>query len=157
MGSILCEHCTAACCRYLALPLDTPRTARDYDDIRWYVMHEGVSVFVEDGDWYVQFQTRCRHLRADNRCGIYETRPEICAEYEPGECDYREGDYDYDHLFTHPSQIEAYFEKKTGRKLPSTVRRGADRGRGRKSANGRGGVFGPVQCRVNGASAGADR
>ena len=50
MGSILCEHCAAACCRYLALPIDKPTTKRDYDDIRWYLMHEGVSVFVEESD-----------------------------------------------------------------------------------------------------------
>ena len=70
MGSLLCEHCLAACCRYIALPLDKPTTARDYDDIRWYLMHQGISVFVEEGDWYVQFQTRCKNLGADNRCGL---------------------------------------------------------------------------------------
>ena len=117
MGSILCEHCTAACCRYLALPIDKPRRARDYDDIRWYLMHQGVSVFVEDGDWYIQFQTRCKNLREDNLCGVYDTRPEICREYEPGSCDYVGGDYDYDHLFTHPEQIEAFYERRTGKKL----------------------------------------
>jgi len=30
MGSILCEHCVAACCRYLALPIDKPTTKRDF-------------------------------------------------------------------------------------------------------------------------------
>lgn len=117
MGSILCEHCTAACCRYLALPLDKPRTQRDYDDIRWYLLHEGVTVFVEDGDWYIQFLTRCRQLGADNRCQVYETRPEICRDFEPGDCDYVGGAFGYDHLFTHANQLEAFYEQKTGRKL----------------------------------------
>jgi len=117
MGSTLCEHCAAACCRYLALPIERPRRARDYDDIRWYLMHEGVSVFVEEGDWYIQFQTRCKNLREDNLCGIYEDRPKICADYEPGSCDYAGGDYQYDQLFTHPKQIEAYYERRTGKKL----------------------------------------
>ena len=117
MGSILCEHCTAACCRYLAIPLDKPTRGRDYDDIRWYLMHAGVSVFVEDGEWFVQFQTTCKNLGADNRCNVYETRPEICREYEPGECDYSDASYGYDHLFTHPGQIVDYYEKKTGKKL----------------------------------------
>ncbi|MGD2109966.1 MAG: YkgJ family cysteine cluster protein [Phycisphaerae bacterium] len=117
MGSILCEHCAAACCRYLALPIDKPTTKRDFDDIRWYLMHEGVSVFVEDGDWYVQYQTRCKNLGSDNRCTIYETRPEICAEYEPNGCDYQGGDYGYDHLFTHAKQIEAFYREKKGVEL----------------------------------------
>ncbi len=117
MGSNLCEHCAAACCRYLALPLDKPTSARDHDDIRWYLMHEDVSVFVEEGDWYIQYQTTCKNLGADNICTVYETRPEICREYKSDGCDYSGGTYDYDHLFTHPKQIEEYYHNKTGKKL----------------------------------------
>ncbi len=117
MGCVLCEHCAAGCCRYLAVPLDKPRSARDYDDIRWYLMHEGITVFVEEGDWYIQYATTCRNLGADNRCTIYDRRPEICREYEPGSCDYSGGDYGYDHLFTHPKQVEALYESRTGKKL----------------------------------------
>ena len=120
MGSILCEHCAAACCRYLALPIDKPTSARDYDDIRWYLLHKGVSVFVEDGDWYVQFQARCRALGSDNLCAAYETRPHICRQYMPDSCDYSGGSYSYDHLFTHPQQIEKYYHDKTGKKLGLT-------------------------------------
>ncbi len=117
MGSVLCEHCAAACCRYLALPLDKPTNRRDYDDIRWYLLHENISVFVEDGDWFVQFPTRCKHIGPDNRCTLYETRPEICREYDFGQCDYSGTTYSYEHLFTHAKQIEEYYHRKTGRKL----------------------------------------
>jgi len=117
MASTLCNQCSAACCRYLALPLDKPTCARDYDDIRWYLMHDGVIVFVEEGDWYIQLPTGCRNLAEDNRCTVYRTRPRICREYKPGECDYIPGDYGYDHLFSHPKQIEAYYRKRTGKSL----------------------------------------
>ena len=117
MGCVLCEHCTAACCRYLALPLDRPRSRRDYDDIRWYLLHDGISVFVEEGDWYVQIQTTCKQLGSDNRCSIYETRPAICRDYEAKDCDYSGRPYGYDELFTHASQLEAYYAKRTGKKL----------------------------------------
>ena len=119
MGSVLCEHCAAACCRYIAIPLDKPGAARDYGDIQWYLMHEGVSVFVEDGDWYIQFQAQCKNLGADNQCTIYATRPKICREYEPDGCDYVGGTYGYDQYFTHPKQVIAYYEEKTGGKLGS--------------------------------------
>ena len=112
MGTNLCEHCTAVCCKYVALPLERPTTARDFDDIRWYLMHENMTVFVEDGDWYVQFATTCRGLEPDNRCGIYETRPQICREYEAGGCDYEGGSHDYEHLFTRPEHIEKYVAKR---------------------------------------------
>jgi Fe-S-cluster containining protein len=122
MGSILCEHCAAACCRYIALPIDLPSSQRDYDDLRWYLMHQGVSIFVEDGDWFVQWQTKCKNLGEDNLCMVYETRPEICRDYEPGECDYASGPHGYDHLFTHAKQIEEFYFKKTGRKLDAPKR-----------------------------------
>jgi len=117
MGSIHCEHCAGACCRYVAIPLDKPTSARDYDDMRWYLMHEAISVFVEEGDWYIQFQTRCKQLGGENRCMKYDTRPHICREYKAGECDYSGGTYGYDKHFTHEKQIEAYYETKTGKKL----------------------------------------
>jgi Fe-S-cluster containining protein len=117
MGSILCEHCAAACCRYLAIEIDRPSSARDYDDIRWYLMHEGISVFVEEGDWYIQIRARCKSLGPDNLCQIYETRPQICRAYEPNNCDYSAGDHGYDHLFTHAKQIEQHYFEKTGKRL----------------------------------------
>ena len=134
MGSVLCEHCTAACCHYLALPIDKPRTRRDYDDIRWYLMHHGITVFVEDGDWFVQYQTKCKSLGGDNLCQSYETRPEICEEYEPIGCDYSGDDYTYDELFTHHKQIEEYYHKRTGNRLgdPSPPRRKPGAGKKKK-------------------------
>jgi Fe-S-cluster containining protein len=123
MGCTLCEHCTAECCHYLALPLDEPETRRDFDDIRWYLMHEGVIVFVEDGDWYIQVRTRCRNLRSDFKCGVYETRPTICREYKAEDCDYVGGDYKYDHVFTEPEQIVAYAKDHFGRRKKKTPAR----------------------------------
>ncbi|MCH7527496.1 MAG: YkgJ family cysteine cluster protein [Planctomycetes bacterium] len=127
MGCVLCEHCTAECCRYIALPIDKPTTKRDFDDIRWYLMHEGIIIFVEDGDWYVQFRTRCKHLQADFRCGIYEKRPAICREYKADGCDYVGGDYGYKHVFTESEQIVAF-----GRKYLTDQRNGKTRRRSRK-------------------------
>ncbi len=111
MGCVACEHCTGECCHYVALAIDKPTTQRDFDDIRWYLMHEGVIIFVEEGAWYLQFRAVCRNLRTDFKCGVYETRPQICREYKATDCDYTGGDYDYDHLFTEPEQIAAHAKK----------------------------------------------
>ncbi len=126
MSSTLCEHCTAQCCRYIALPIDTPRTPRDFDDIRWYLIHEGVSLFVEDGTWYVAVQTRCRHLLPDHRCGIYDTRPRVCREYSTDQCEYHGGDYNFQHHFLSPEDLDDYARAARRRKggEASRARRG---------------------------------
>ncbi len=134
MGNVLCEHCTAECCHYVALPIDEPETKRDFDDLRWYLMHEGMTLFVEEGDWYVQFRTRCRNLRTDFKCGVYETRPAICAEYKAKDCDYAGGDYSYDHLFTEPEQIvafakEHFAKERTSNRKKKTKRKATRKGR----------------------------
>jgi Fe-S-cluster containining protein len=137
MPGILCEHCTALCCRYIALPLDEPESRRDYDDIRWYLLHEGVSVFVEDGDWYICVQTVCRHLQPDHRCGIYETRPRICREYSTDNCDYHSGDYGWEQHFTCPEHLDEYVRANS---RPRQRSGRAGRNGSRRSRRVRGGV-----------------
>ncbi len=111
MPGILCEHCTAACCQYVALPIETPDTREDFDDIRWYLIHKNVSVFIEDDEWFISFATACRHLQDDWRCGIYETRPKICRAYTTDNCDYHSGDYDWEQHFTAPEHLDAYVKE----------------------------------------------
>jgi Fe-S-cluster containining protein len=108
-GESLCDHCTAKCCRYFALPIDTPTTRRDFDFLRWFLLHDRASVFVEDETWYLLVHTTCKHLQPDNRCGIYETRPQICREYSTDNCEYAD-DWVYERYFESPEQVEEYTE-----------------------------------------------
>lgn len=108
-GECLCDHCPAKCCNYLAAPIDTPETQQDFDYIRWYLLHHNATVFVEDGSWYLLVYSQCRHLRPDNRCGIYETRPQICRDYSTDNCEY-EDDWVYEKYFETPEQVEEYME-----------------------------------------------
>ncbi len=110
---ILCDKCTGLCCRYFALPIDTPEDREDFDDIRWYLCHENVTVFVEDGDWYVNMDNKCKHLSEnDYRCGIYSTRPKLCRNYTTKDCDLTEGEYDYELHFLNDKQMEEYIKIK---------------------------------------------
>lgn len=104
----LCDRCTAHCCRYFALQLDTPETKRDFEDLRWYLLHHDCEIWVQDGDWHLQINRPCKALGADHRCMIYDDRPEICREYTTDECDWHGGDYDYEHHFTHADQIAEF-------------------------------------------------
>lgn len=108
-GECLCTHCPAKCCRYFALPIDTPKKWEDYEYIRWFLFHERATVFIEEGSWYLLVYTKCKHLRDDHLCGIYETRPQICRDYSTDNCEY-EDDWVYDHYFETSEQIEEYAE-----------------------------------------------
>lgn len=108
-GEILCSYCTAKCCRYFALPLDTPTTWEDFDHFRWYVMHGRSAIFVDDGTWYLCVWGDCKHLQADNRCGFYAERPQICRDYSFESCEF-DNDGCYDKYFEAPEQIWEYAE-----------------------------------------------
>ena len=108
-GECLCDYCVAKCCRYFALPLDTPTKRKDFDTIRWFLLHELTSIFVEKGTWYLQVHTECRHLLSDNRCGIYETRPQICRQHSTADCEY-DDDWTYDLFFETPEQLAEFVE-----------------------------------------------
>ena len=78
-----CEHC----CKYVALEIDKPEDKSDFEQIRWFLAHKDVWVFIDhDDSWNVQFNTRCEKL-GDGLCSIYDSRPEICRGYSPGECE----------------------------------------------------------------------
>ena len=106
---ILCDYCTAKCCRYFALPIDTPSSTKDFEFIRWYLLHDRATVFTEDDDWYLLVHTQCQHLRPDNRCGIYETRPQICRDYSTKNCEY-EDEWTYERYLETPEQVHEYSE-----------------------------------------------
>jgi Fe-S-cluster containining protein len=120
-GQCLCDYCVAKCCRYFALPIDKPVTRKDFDTTRWFLLHEQTAIFVEDGDWYLLVFARCRHLEADNRCGIYETRPQICREYSTRNCEY-DDDWTYEQYFETPEQLAEYAEAILPPKKGCTIR-----------------------------------
>jgi len=108
-----CAKCSGLCCRYFALPIETPEDKEDYDDIRWYLCHKDITVFVENGDWYLNIKNKCKHLsEKDYRCKIYDKRPRICRQYSHADCDFVEGKYDYELHFTSDKQMEEYIKIK---------------------------------------------
>jgi len=126
-GQNLCDYCTAKCCRYFALAIETPKTRDDFDNLRWYLMHGGCAIFVEDGAWYLLVYGDCKYLRSDYRCGIYPERPKICRKYSTDCCEY-DDEACYDKFFEVPEQIWEYAEAV----LPPAQRPRRRDGRGRR-------------------------
>jgi uncharacterized protein len=120
-GETLCSYCTAKCCRYFALPIETPTEREDFEHLRWYMLHGRVSVFVEDETWYLMVHNDCDELREDHMCGIYETRPTICRTYSTDNCEF-DDDAMYDRFFESPDQIQEYAEAILPDEYPSPPR-----------------------------------
>lgn len=99
------------CCTYIAVAIDGPISAKAATEILWHLYHDGVSIYRDgDDEWMVQFESRCRHLADDNKCGIYEKRPHICREYSEVSCEVNsEGTGT---TFYAPAEFLAYLEKK---------------------------------------------
>lgn len=88
LNESVCNRCTGLCCTYVTVEIDKPRSKRAKDDCRWYLLHAGVTIIVEDGNWHVKFPSRCDMLNDDNTCKIYEDRPKTCRDYANDNCDY---------------------------------------------------------------------
>ena len=110
--TVTCDPCPALCCRYVATAIDEPTCKRDYDHIRWYLLHENVHVFRDhDGDWYIEFETNCSELDERGRCGIYEQRPHICSRHGNGSsCEYHSDDDPHEIRFSTASDYEDYLD-----------------------------------------------
>ncbi|MGE0793685.1 MAG: YkgJ family cysteine cluster protein [Candidatus Woesearchaeota archaeon] len=105
-----CEGCSK-CCEYIALEIDAPTTEEEIENIKWYLLHKNVKVFIteeevetEDNDdvpegteveveveveekWNLQFYTPCKELLPNGLCGKYEQRPNICKEHSIENCE----------------------------------------------------------------------
>jgi len=120
-GDSLCDHCTAKCCRYFALPIEEPTTIEDWEFVRWYLLHDAATVFKEDDTWYLLVHTVCKHLGDDNRCGIYHTRPLICQDYSTDNCEY-DDDWMYDQYLETAEQAGEFAEAILPRKKGQSIR-----------------------------------
>lgn len=108
-GASLCDYCTGKCCRYISLPIKTPHSWDDYDEIRWFLAHGRMIVYVEKATWYLLVMSNCQYLQKDYRCGIYFDRPKICREYTTDNCEY-EQDWGFEKVFESPRQVWEYAE-----------------------------------------------
>jgi Fe-S-cluster containining protein len=113
--------CRAACCQYIALPLDTPRSARDFDDIRWYLMHEETHVYKNEDGWFLLSMRRCRHLQLNGLCGIYDRRPAICEEYDARECEFT-APVAYDLYFKDDAELDVFLAERKAKRAGSARR-----------------------------------
>ena len=109
--SVTQAHCVDCdlCCRHMSMQIDTPETEKEFDNIRWYLLHENVVVWIcEEGDWYVEFKTPCTALTEEGLCSIYEDRPQIRRSYESEGCE-KHGEY-WEHFLQTPKDLRGFWQ-----------------------------------------------
>ena len=113
--SLPCVPCGAKCCRYVATQIDKPKRKREYDQVRWYLLHRGLSVFVDhDGGWFLEFEADCSALSEGHLCANYKTRPRVCRDY-PGDshdCEHAAEKSPYRQRFLTAEDFEAYLDER---------------------------------------------
>ena len=109
-----CQRCTnSKCCTYFTQAIDGPRSKQDFEHLLWQISHRGVEVYKDSSGWYLLVNTPCAHLRYDGGCGIYETRPQICRDYNNDFCEYdAPAEEGFDLFFKNYEALLAYCKKR---------------------------------------------
>ena len=109
-----CTRCTQTiCCSYVTQQISTPRSKSDFDYLLWQVSHDGIEIYKGEDGWFLLIPGRCSHILPNGQCGIYETRPQICRDYENDYCEFDEpASKNFDLYFTTYHQLLAYCQKR---------------------------------------------
>lgn len=112
-----CHICKAKCCQYFALEIDKPTTLYEFENLKWYLLHEKTMIFVDNKEWFLQINNPCTHLSSDYQCLIYKKRPIICQEYgfdneNRISCDNIGKEDDHDTVFKTLKDLENYIRKR---------------------------------------------
>lgn len=108
-----CGYCTGKCCTYVNQQIDGPRSMADFDQLLWQIAHHNVQVYRDEDGWFVLYNTTCRFLESNGRCGIYLTRPQICRDYSNDFCEYDEpAEQHFQLYFENYHALDAYCRKR---------------------------------------------
>ncbi|MBI3772055.1 MAG: YkgJ family cysteine cluster protein [Gammaproteobacteria bacterium] len=109
-----CSFCVGSkCCNYVTQKIDGPRSKYDFEHLLWQLSHDNMQVYKDSEGWFLQMNTRCKHLQTDGRCGIYETRPQICRDHSNDYCEYDQpADEGHDLMFDSYESLLVYCKKR---------------------------------------------
>ena len=100
-----CNNC-GDCCKTVAVEIDTPKTKRDIEDMKWFLFHRGINIVVDrKKNWSIEFKTKCKYLDKNNKCKIYNKRPPVCKKFSAKQCN--DKDYD-DHLIENVKDLKEF-------------------------------------------------
>ncbi len=110
--TVKCGDCDALCCRYIAVEIDGPIDDESVDHMRWFLYHDKVSIYIQDGLWHLCVDVPCRNLIEGRKCRIHFDKPGICMAHRPEECEFRNPDFELDAEFKNWDQLRTYLKER---------------------------------------------
>lgn len=109
-----CSRCPGdKCCNYITQSIDTPRSISDFDHLMWQLAHKNVQLYKDEDGWFLLVMNLCQFLQEDGRCGIYETRPQLCRDYSNDYCEFDEpAEKSFQFYFRSYQELDAYCRKR---------------------------------------------
>lgn len=109
-----CAKCKKSiCCVSINQKIPAPKSREDFDHLLWQVSHENINIFKDADGWFLKIDTRCSHLLDGGVCGIYDTRPWVCREYDNDFCEFDESIEEASELyFSTYKKFEKYCRKR---------------------------------------------
>ncbi len=84
-----CSFCkNSKCCTYFTQQIDTPRKKSEFVHMLWQISHRDVQFYKDEDGWFLLVNSPCVHLLEGGGCGIYDSRPRICRDYDNDYCEY---------------------------------------------------------------------
>ncbi len=108
---VSCEECNGECCRYITVTLKDPKDKESWDEVKWMLLHKGVMIYKDlEGEWNVEVRTKCKFLDDDDKCKIYDKRPQVCKDHGTHECEAHEEEF-AKVIFKKPKDVDGYLKK----------------------------------------------
>ena len=91
-----------------------PVNRAEVEELKWQLRFDTVKVYIHNRRWHQLVEGRCMYLGKDDRCKVYDERPEKCRKHNPADCE-RYGPF-YDLLISSPDELEEYWASKRRKK-----------------------------------------
>lgn len=106
----LCNGCTM-CCEYITVIIPTPKTWKEIDRIKWYLLHNVHVYITDEGHWKVDIPMKCSALNNKGKCSIYEDRPQLCRDHSQDSCERYDTSIDNNLCFTSIKELDEYLDR----------------------------------------------
>lgn len=128
--TVCTQDCRGRCCRYITVGVPTPLGRADWDEMRWWLAHDGVMVTWDEDGWLLHIEARCGNLRHDSACGVYPHHMGTCKEYDAQTCEFT-GPTEYDVELKSELDLARYLAKRKLKRAEPVLRdiRAAERRR----------------------------